>query len=201
MQFDSVFLFTYFQLSLKCLAAVPDAIFRQLPSNDQAQMSVMASIRTVGIPLLSQLVETDPPSDIWEVVARKAFSWCKGNNDSFNICIECDRVQFGYHIGDFYIRRDFNVDTPGVKLETLFQLHTTMRRLQYRLADWFPHGYPTTDGSAYPYVSFNRGGKVYHMSGILYIKVEHEQLVINGDICATPEECDRALDGILAHRK
>lgn len=198
MQFDSVFLFTYFQLALKCLVAVPNAIFRQLSSSNQAEMSVMASIRTVGIPLLSHLVETDPPSDIWKGAKEKAFGWTKSCSDYVGIRISCDLIQFTYHIGDFFIAQKFNADTSGVKLETLFRLHTTMRRLQYRLADWFPHGYATTDGSAYPYTSFNHGAKVYHLSGMLYIKVEHEQLNISGDICATPEECDRALDSILA---
>lgn len=197
MQFDSLFLFSYFQLALECSAHVPNAIFRHLSSDNQIRMSCMSCIRTVGISLLLRLWEIDPPSDIYQTPGSMESCWNTGSYNRFEIRLKRDQVQFTFQIDNFSQTSTFWADTVKFGLESFFQLYAMMRHFQRRCVELLPYGRLSPRGRyiQHPPLDFDP-----HEYDELSIDIFDNELYINGEECTTPQDCDVLLRNTI-HKK
>jgi hypothetical protein len=188
MLFDSVFLYAYFEVGLDCIALIPHAIFHHLAKGNQNHMALMSSIRTVGTPLLQQLTKTDPPYSCDDYIFGGVnIIWRKDRNDMFSIVHTHDYMQFRWSIGPFIHIWTLDMFILGRKMESLFQLDSTLRRFQQRLADHFPTHYPND-------LSWDIEDEDYYLSDVLRYNLVDDYLTINGRPCRTPLECDQQMD-------
>lgn len=187
MLFDSVFLYTYFEVGLDCTAFIPHAIFHHLTKGNQNHMALMSSIRTVGIPLLQQLIATDTPSSFDGIREGMNIVWRKDRNDIFSVFHKHDYMQFRWSIGPFIHIWTLDMFFLGRKMESIFQLDSMLRRFQQRLADHFPTHYPGGLGR-------DIEDEDYYLSDVLRYNLVDDYLTINGKPCRTPLECDQQMD-------
>jgi hypothetical protein len=197
MQFDSLFLFSYFQLALECPAAVPNAIFRHLSNDNQTQMSVVSCIRTVGISLLLRLQEIDPPFDIHQTPGSRESCWNNGGYHRFSIRLKRDQVKFAHQIDNFNHTSTFCVDTAELRLESFFQLDALIRYFQRRCVELLPYGRLSPRGY---YIQHPSPVFDPHEYDALSINIFDSELYINGEECTTPQDCDVLLRNTI-HKK
>lgn len=182
---NDVFLSCYFQLSLQCTWQAVDAIFRHLDAFTRESMILCGEIRTRGLSVLEHMKKTSPPSKGHTSCA----SW-EMPNSSLSFAFWTAHVNLRWQIG---VHESIHDITPyNRELATrLFQTAPLLLHVSERFVNC----------SALKVLHWNTiHGDTYISKG-LCMRIEDYRLYLNNIVCNTPDECDRVLDAVGAHRQ
>lgn len=188
---QDIFLYCYFQIALRCTCNVSNAIFMNLDDHEKKCMKLAREIRTQGMLVMDCMRKTVTPSETTDLPGQSRSRWTTPNGflsfEFRNVGHDC-HIDLWWNTRAMRVFRKVNGDY-GQSVDIL-KLAPLLLYLHHHPISWIFHKNDDFD--------IARG---WHVCDDLWLMMKGCQLCINGTICETPEQCDRALDAVGTHRQ